>query len=77
MDRRTPEGYKLRVYVDAIQDAKLTSDEEWLTRWVANVNRDSMWISRLTWIAYLEQCALREAKKMMAIEESDDYKEAA
>ena len=74
MERRNPAAYKLRVYVGAIKDAKSMDDTQWSDAWTKHITINSTWISRTTWIAYLEACALQEAESMI---ESDDYREAA
>jgi hypothetical protein len=71
VERRNLNAYKLRVYVGAIKTAKAMTDAEWVTEWARHVTTDSKWITRLSWIAYLEACALSEAEAMI------DYKEAA
>lgn len=74
MNRRRPEAFKLRVYMDAIKDARNTTDKDWMDRWVAGCNAETQWISRATWISYLEQCALWEADKLT---DTSEYREAA
>lgn len=74
MDRRNPVAFKLRVYVGAIKDAKSMTDTQWMDSWTKHVTIHSKWISRTSWITYLEACALQEAESMI---EHDDYREAA
>lgn len=69
-DRRTAEGYKLRVYMDALKDVRSMTNEVWLNQWVANAAADTDWISRDQWMNYLTTCILVETEKML-------YKEAA
>lgn len=59
-ERRTKAGYKLRVYIDAISDAQAVTDEQWADQW-AMQNRDEQYLPRVCWIAYLKECALKEA----------------
>ena len=61
-DKRTTEGYKLRVYMDAIKDAKAITDDQWVAQWIKSV--DAQWIPKSNWIAYLEQCAIGELEKI-------------
>jgi len=63
-NRRTPRGYKLRVYMDAIKEVKFTTDEVWLDQWI-KLGGNSPFVSRAGWKYYLEQCALVEAEKYM------------
>jgi len=62
-NRRTQKGYKLRVYMDAIKDAKATTDEQWIDQWATS---EGTYVSRVVFLSYLEQCALIEAEKYMA-----------
>lgn len=66
-NRRTVEGYKLRVYIDAIKDVKAMTDQEWLDQWAISAN-DSPYLTRTMWISYLESCALIEAEKFATLE---------
>lgn len=66
-NRRTTEGYRLRVYIDAIHDAKAMTDEEWIEAWATNPAH-CRYVPRNVWIAYLEQCAIREAEAFMRLE---------
>lgn len=63
-DRRTKEGYKLRVYMDQIREVKSMSDERWIEEFV-KYNKDGPYVPRLAWLAYLEECALIEAEKLL------------
>lgn len=63
-DRRTKEGYKLRVYMDQIKEIKAMSDAEWVDQWVKYAGKDDVYVNRLSWLGYLEGCALKEAEKM-------------
>lgn len=63
MERRTKEGYKLRIYMDAIKACKAMTDEQWVDQWAASDSRDR-YQSRKMWLSYLESCALVEAEKM-------------
>lgn len=67
-NRRTTEGYKLRVYMSAIADAKAMSASEWVD---SQAKCAEGFITQESWIHYLEQCALVEATKLI------DYREAA
>lgn len=66
-NRRTTEGYKLRVYMDAIKDAKATTDAEWIEAW-ANNPIHSQYVPRIVWIGYLERCAIQEADRFLRLE---------
>jgi hypothetical protein len=68
-DRRTSAGWKLRIYMDAIRDAKAMTDDAWIDM---QVYSDARYLPRDVWISYLEGCALREAETMI-----DYNKEAA
>lgn len=61
-NRRRPEAYKLRVYMDAIKLAENTSDAEWVQNMIES---DAQYVPRSVWIAYLEKCALAEAAKLV------------
>jgi len=63
-ERRTKEGYKLRVYVDAIREAKAITDQEWIENWSKQIG-DQVYMPRMDWIYYLEQCAILEATKLI------------
>lgn len=70
MDRRRQEASKLRAYMDGIKQARETTDEQWVSNWIAR--RDSSpYMPRTCWIAYLERCALIEAEKLMEVELKD------
>jgi hypothetical protein len=59
-DRRTPQGYKLRVYLDQIAKVKSMTNEEWLEGWIQG-GGDAPYVTKTYWIFYLEQCAMKEA----------------
>lgn len=59
-ERRRKENYKLRVYFDAIKQAKEFTAETWGENLIAS---GMPYIALESWIAYLEGCALREAAK--------------
>jgi len=65
MNRRTKRGYKLRIYLDALKDAKNTSDEQWLQNWITS---GGQWMPRMAWIAYLEQCVIAETELYFSLE---------
>ena len=67
MNRRTPEGFRLRVLIDAIADARATTDAKWLESWIPS---GMPWMSRQTWIDTLERMVVAEATTLV-------YKEAA
>jgi hypothetical protein len=58
-DRRTKQGCRLRVYLDAIKQAKAMTQDEWVQNWISSGNR---WMPKDQWISYLETCALKEAE---------------
>lgn len=60
-NRRTQDGYRLRVYIDAIKDAKAMTDGEWIEQWSKSGGSEK-YISRSMWISYLEHCALQAAE---------------
>ena len=64
-DRRKPENYKLRVYMDAMQDAKAMTDEQWLDAWIKNADTNSPYVFREQFIAYIDQCILGEVTKLL------------
>lgn len=66
-ERRTQEGYKLRVYFDAIKEAKAMSDEEWTNAWAVS-GSNAPYMPKSVWIAYLESCAMKEAEKLVGRE---------
>ena len=63
IDRRTKEGYRLRIYMDQIKQVKAMTDEEWVNNWVIYPISD-IYFTRNSWLQYLESCALIEAEKM-------------
>lgn len=67
IERRTKAGYKLRVYIDAIADVEAMSDEQWADQW-ALANLDAPYVPRASWIAYLKDCALKEAGRYIGSE---------
>lgn len=68
MDRRTKEGYRLRIYLEAIKTAELITDEQWIALEATNEGR---FVSRLQWISHLKQCALSEAESLMVSQVSE------
>jgi len=63
-NRRRPEGYKLRTYIDAIREAENTPLEVWISEWASKADVDSEYISQYTWICMLRHWALDEAHRM-------------
>lgn len=63
-DRRKPEGFKLRTYIDAIREAENTPLEVWISEWASKAEVDSMYISRYDWICVLRRWALEEAHRI-------------
>lgn len=63
-DRRTKEGYRLRVYIDAIKEAKAMTEAEWVDGWIRGP-KDAPYTPLSTWIIYLEQCVIAEASNLM------------
>ena len=63
-NRRTVEGYKLRVYIDAIKQARMTTDAEWIEGWASGPS-DCAYMPKIVWVSYLERCAIEEAGKLM------------
>ena len=47
--------------MDAIRDAKATTNSQWIENWV-NGNCEGQYITKDMWVSYLEKCALQEAK---------------
>lgn len=64
LNRRTKEGYKLRVYMDQIKEVRAMTEAQWIEQWITG-GQDMAYISRIKWIGYLEQCALKEANSML------------
>ena len=62
-DRRDPRRYKLRVYLDAMEDMKLVTDEQW-SDVQAMRPLDVPYMTKEHWVAYLTRCALEEAMAM-------------
>ena len=60
IELRSPERYRLRVYVDALRQAESTSDVEWVENWVRHAGPDSIWVPRQSWITYLKECIVAE-----------------
>ena len=52
--------------MDALKQAKATTDSEWVEAWVARATPDSDWMSRSTWISILELWIIREADRLSA-----------
>lgn len=69
MERRTTEGYKLRVYIDAIKDVKSMSKAQWIESQAAS-EASGPYVTQDMWIAYLEHCAIQEAERMLPIAEA-------
>ena len=67
MERRTREGYRLRIYIDAIKAVKAMTDAQWVD---TQSQRESCgpYMTRLMWLRYLESCALTEAEHMLPSE---------
>lgn len=63
IERRTKEGYKLRVHVDALRDVQNTTEEQWLQNWILGPD-DSPFLPRSIWIAYLSLCIGVESVKV-------------
>lgn len=64
-DRRRPENYKLRTYMDALKDVQSMTDQEYMDKWLKHCTKDSEWISRLDWIAYLTGNIVREVENLL------------
>jgi hypothetical protein len=62
---------KLRVYVEEIKHTRAMTDEEWVDRWVKGADRDSIYVNRQGWVAFLEASMLAEITRLL------DNKEAA
>lgn len=65
--RRTQKGYRLRVYIDAIRDAKMTSDTDWIDQW-ANSPTWAPYLTKEAWVHYLEECMTKEAEVYFRLE---------
>jgi len=63
MNKRTKQGYKLRIYIDALHQAKNTSPEKWIQEWISGPSVP--YLSQSTWIAYLERCIVTESQTFM------------
>ena len=50
MERRTTEGYRLRVYMDALQSAKSMTTDQWTTTWAEASPIDYCYVSQANWI---------------------------
>jgi hypothetical protein len=74
MERRTTEGYKLRIYIDAIKAVKSMSDAEWIETQAA-CGSSGLYMTRLQWLAYLEGCAIQEAERLLPIAEASMTRE--
>ena len=61
IDRRTKEGYKLRVLIDAHKKAVATSQDEWVREWI-NGPKDAPYQTLMGWVCYLEQCVVKESE---------------
>lgn len=64
-NRRKPENYKLRVYMDAIKDAHAMTDEQWIDAWITGASTECVFISRSAWIQYLNNCVLNEVTNLL------------
>jgi hypothetical protein len=64
-DRRTKEGYKLRVYMDQIKAVKAMTDEEWVDQWAKYSGLNDTYVTRISWISYLEQCVMNEVNSLI------------
>ena len=68
-NRRTERGYRLRVYLDALRDAKNTSDAQWVENWISG-SPNSPFLPRMAWIGYLEQCIIAESSNYFGPEQA-------
>jgi hypothetical protein len=64
-ERRSPDAWRLRVYVDALQQAEMTTEEQWFESWLSTCAIDTPWVPLSTWVNYLRQCVIFEASKMV------------
>jgi hypothetical protein len=69
MERRTTDGYKLRVYIDQIKEVRSMSDAEWVDS-QATTASSGPYLTRLMWLSYLERCAIQEAENMLPMAEA-------
>ena len=69
MEKRTKEGYKLRIYIDAIKEVKSMSDATWIEIQASQAS-ESPYMTRAMWLAYLEGCAIQEAERMIPMQEA-------
>jgi hypothetical protein len=60
-EKRTKEGYRLRVYIDALNDARTMTNEEWIGQWANDPEWDA-YVPLDTWVAYLEKCIVKESE---------------
>jgi hypothetical protein len=67
MDRRTKEGYKLRIYIDQIRLIKAMSVDQWVDL-QASFPSTERYVSKDMWLSYLEGCAILEAEKLIKTE---------
>ena len=67
MERRTKEGIKLRVYIDAIRRVKAMTVDEWTTE-QSKVVSEERYVSKDMWLSYLEGCAILEAEQLIRLE---------
>lgn len=65
-ERRSPKAWRLRVYIDALKEARKMTDQEWIDNWVAHCDANSIFMPRSTWISILEFWAVEEAEKLTA-----------
>jgi len=66
-NRRRPEAYRLRCYMDGLRQAESTTDEQWLMTWVRvwESGRDTEFVMRDVFIAYLKQCIFEELNQVL------------
>ena len=64
-NRRTKEGYRLRVYMDEIKALKAMTNAEWNDRWVASATKDSLYTTRESMICYLEASVMSEVNSLL------------
>jgi hypothetical protein len=73
IDRRRPEAYRLRVYIDAIRACENMTDAAWVTAYVdaARLDNRVTWTPKSCWLEYLKACALRESENLLNASERD------
>jgi len=63
-NRRTKEGSRLRIYVDALSCVESMSLDQWIAEWALTAPADAVYVTKHQWTQYLKECIVHEASKI-------------